>query len=166
MTREGSLEAALQHVAHGLHVLYHPGPEESCVNVLCESARAALALPPDPAPGMQEVERLVLDYGHALWKLIPEGIDVPGIRSVNSARAALLSAIRALAAPGPDRYAEGERAALLLYRYGDGCRCRGGPFSREAAHSQVCQQWIEAMDRHGLLPVPEPAPAGEKEGGR
>ena len=70
-----------------------------------DDARAALlaairALPPDPAPGMEEIERMVGVLASWAFRNGHSGFNHP---QFDAARTALLSAIRALAAPAGEK---------------------------------------------------------------
>ena len=115
-----------------------------------------LDAPPDPAPGMEEIERMVGVLASWAFRNGHSGFNHP---QFDAARTALLSAIRALAAPGPDRYAEGWREGVLAAReylrqvWDDGEQGNGD----DAAE-------LVLLTRLADGPVPEPAPACEKEG--
>lgn len=137
-----------------------------------EAAFTALALPPDPAPGIEEVERLVdaardaefalgCDESFEGTQYARPDAEVKRDRADSaSARAALLAAIRALAAPGADRYAEGWRAGVLSAReflrrtWDDGEQGNGN----DAAELELLRLYAG-----GAIPAPA-APTGEREG--
>ena len=122
---------------------------------------AIRALPPDPAPGMEEIEDLLREYRSAMISACHDLAGSSEWRTAEEAGAALNAAIRALAAPGPDRYAEGWREGVLAAReylrqvWDDGEQGNGD----DAAELVLLRKFAEG-------PVQDIAPAREKEGGR